>query len=563
VPAARGGPLASEARKTRPSLLSPRGLLAFCPRVTGLDVKAMLQLMVGLLLAVVVLATLARRLKVPYPILLVLGGVALALVPEVPQVQLNPDLVLLLFLPPLLYAAATDMSWRDFRRHKRAIGQLAILLVLVTMLAVAFTLHALVPGTPWPVAFVLGAVLSPTDAVAASAIASRLGLPRPIIAIIEGESLVNDASALVAYRLAVVAVTTGTFSFGRAGLSFLVVAIAGVAVGLAGGWLIAQVSKRIRDPFILILFSLVSPYLVWLPAEALHVSGVLAAVTAGLYVGYHAPLSLKAEARIPLYAVWDTWVLLLNGLAFILLGLQLDSVLSGLTGSRVLSLMGLGLLISLVVMVVRIVWVFPAAYLPRVLIPAIGRADPMPPPSALFVIGWSGMRGVVSLATALALPLTTQNGAPFPYRGQLIFLAFVVVLVTLVVEGLTLGPLIRAFGLNGDGGDVAKEEQAARLAVVKAGQARVRSLLSEPWLPKARAEALVTSLEERRLRLESKVAKGGEAEKGTGIGYRRLMHELIDAQRKELVRLRDEGLIGDEVLHRIEFQLDVEEARVS
>jgi monovalent cation/hydrogen antiporter len=528
-----------------------------------LDVKGLLELMVALLLAVVLLATVARRIGVPYPILLVIGGLLLALVPQVPQVQLNPELVLLLFLPPLLYSAAADMSWRDFRRHKRAIGQLSIGLVLVTMLAVAFTIHYLVPGLPWAVAFVLGAVLSPTDAVAASAIASRLGLPRQITAIIEGESLVNDASALVAYRFAVLAVSTGVFSLGRATLSFVWVALGGVGVGLLGGWILIQVSSRIRDPFILILFTLVTPYLVWLPAEALGVSGVLSAVTAGLFIGYRSPSVLKAEARIPLYAVWDTWVLLLNGLAFILLGLQLDTVLDGLTSMRFLSMLGLGLLISLVVIVVRIVWVFPTAYLPRKLIPAIGRADPMPPPSALFVIGWAGMRGVVSLATALALPLTKADGSPFPYRGELIFLAFVVVLVTLVGEGLTLGPIIKLLGLNGDGGEAEREEQAARLAVVKAGQARVRALLQEPWLPRSRADALESSLDARRIRLEAKVAQGGDAEKGTGEGYRRLMRELIDAQRKELVRLHDSGAIGDEVLHRIEFQLDVEEARVS
>src|SRR5271169_4483465 len=289
----------------------------------ALDVKATLMLMVGLLLAVVLLATLARRLKVPYPILLVLGGLGLALVPQVPQVQLDPEWVLLLFLPPLLYANAYEMSWRDFRVNKRPIGQLAIGLVLSTVVAVGFTVHALVPAMPLAVAFVLGAVLSPTDAVAVSAIARQVGLPRRVVAILEGESLVNDASALVAYRFAVAAVCTGAFSAGRAAIAFVWVSVAGVAVGLAGGWLILQLTRFIRDPFILILFSLVCPYLVWLPAEALGASGVLAAVTAGLYAGYHAPSVLRAEARLPGDAVWETWVLLLNGLAFILLGLQL------------------------------------------------------------------------------------------------------------------------------------------------------------------------------------------------------------------------------------------------
>ncbi len=536
--------------------------LASAPSVSELDVKATLMLLVGLLLAVVLLATLARRLAVPYPILLVLGGLGLALVPQVPQVHLDPDLVLVLFLPPLLYADAYEMSWRDVRRNKRAISQLAIGLVLGTVLAVGLSVHALIPGMPLAVAFVLGAVLSPTDAVAVSAVARQVGLPSRVVAILEGESLLNDASALVAYRFAVAAVLTGTFSLGRAALGFVWVCVAGVGAGLAVGWVILQVTKSIRDPFILILFSLVCPYLVWLPAEALGGSGVLAVVSAGLYAGYYAPVVLRADARLPASAVWETWVLFLNGLAFILLGLQLRGVVSGFVGGRLWSMVLLSLPICLVVMLVRIVWIFPTAYLPRVLIPSIGRKDPMPPTSQLFVLGWAGMRGVLSLATALALPLTSRLGTPFPYRAEIIFITFAVVLVTLVVEGLTLAPLIRALRVTGDG-DQALEEQAARLAAVKAGQARLRALLGEPWLPRARAEALQTALEERRQRLEAKVAQGLDAEKGTGDDYRRLMRELIEAQRRELVRLRNEGAIGDEVLHRIESQLDIEEARVA
>jgi len=527
-----------------------------------LDVKSTLELILGLMLAVVVLASLAKRIGVPYPILLVVGGLILALIPRAHQVQLNPDVVLLLFLPPLLYGDAFDMSWRDFRRHKRAIGLLSVGLVFATVLVVGFVARALIPGMPWGVAFALGAVISPTDAVAATAIAKTVGLPRRLVAILEGESLVNDASALVAARFAVAAVATGTFSIGHAALAFVYVVVVGVGVGLVTGWLLAKAITWISDPYVLILFSLVSPYLVWLPAEGLQASGVLAAVTAGLFVGYRAPRLLRAEARLTGYAVWETLVLLLNGLAFILLGLQLRTVVSGLEAGHLASMIGVGLLISLVVIVVRILWVYPAAILPRVLIPAIGRADPLPSMSSLFVIGWAGMRGVVSLATALALPLTISTGAPFPYRAEVIFFAFVVVLVTLLVQGLTLAPLIKKLRLMDDGG-VEREERHARLEAVKAGQARIQALLDEPWTPRARAEAVHAQLEERRKRLEEKVAQGDAAEKRTGDGYRRLMHELIEAQREELIRLRDNGVISDEVLHRIEFQLDVEEARIS
>jgi monovalent cation/hydrogen antiporter len=530
--------------------------------MADLDVKALLELMIGLLLVVVLLATAARRVGLPYPILLVLGGLVLALIPGVPQVQLNPDLVLLLFLPPLLYADAWSMSWREFAANRRPIGLLSVGLVFVTVLVVGVTARALVPGMPWAVAFALGAILSPTDAVAASAIAKKVGLPRRAVAILEGESLVNDASALVAYRFAVVAVATGSFSLASAALTFLWVAAAGVAVGLAGGWLIVQASKRIRDPYILILFSLVSPYLVWLPAESLHASGVLAAVAAGLYAGYQAPRVLRAESRLPAVAVWETWVLLLNGLAFILLGLQLRTVVAGFEGGRWERMVGLGLLVSLAVLAARLAWVYPAALIPRFLVPAIAKKEPKPRLASLFVIGWAGMRGVVSLATALALPLTIQTGAAFPYRAELIFLSFVVVLVTLVVQGLSLGPLIRGLQLVDDGG-AEREEQHARLAAVHAGQARVRALLDEPWVPRARAEAVHAALEERRQRLEQKVALGDAVEKGSGEGYRRLMREIIEAQREVLIGLRDQGVISDEVLHRIEFQLDVEEARIS
>jgi monovalent cation/hydrogen antiporter len=515
-----------------------------------------------LLIAGVALLCVAPLVRIPYPILLVLGGLGLALVPGAPQIELNPDLVLLLFLPPLLYADAWEMSWRDFRANKRAIAQLSVGLVFATVLVVGWVAHALIPGMPWAVAFALGAIVSPTDAVAATAIAKQVGLPRKLVAILEGESLVNDASALVAYRFAVVAVATGAFSLASAALTFLWVAVAGVAVGLAGGWIIAQLSKRIADPYILILFSLVSPYLVWLPAEALHASGVLAAVTAGLFVGYRSPRILRAEARIPAYAVWETWVLLLNGLAFILLGLQLRTVVEGFEHGRLVQMVGLGLLVTLTVAGVRIFWVYPSAIIPRAVFPAIARKDPLPTMRALFIVGWSGMRGVVSLATALALPLTVENGAHFPYRAELIFISFVVVLVTLLVQGLTLTPLIRLLDVMDDGG-AEREEQHARLAAVKAGQQRVLALLDEPWIPRARAEALHQSLEERRLRLEAKAKGGVAAEQGTGTGYRRLMRELIEAQRAALIKLRDEGVISDDVLHRIEFQLDVEEARVS
>src|SRR5580692_5897594 len=372
------------------------------------------EIFVSLLIAVAVIALLARKLHIPYPILFLIGGLLIGLLiglfPELPKVRLNPELVFLFFLPPLLFPAALFTSWRDFRANLRPISLLAIGLVLFTTVAVAFLAYYFM-DLPLATGFVLGAIISPPDAIAATAIADRLNVPRRIVTILEGESLVNDATALVAYRFAVVAVLSGSFSLAHASGQFFVVAIGGILVGLAVGWLAQQFHKRVDDAPIEITVSLLTPFAAYLLAERLKVSGVLAVVTAGLYLGRRMPELLTFKTRLQGGPVWEMVEFLLNGFVFILIGLQLPEVLHALSGHEIPihQLVWYALLISLAVILIRILWVFPATYLPRLLSKKIHERDPYPSWRHVTIISWTGMRGVVSLAAALALPLTIQN----------------------------------------------------------------------------------------------------------------------------------------------------------
>ena len=370
------------------------------------------EIFVGLLLAVAVLALLARKLHIPYPILFVIGGLLLGLIPKLPKVRLDPELVFLFFLPPLLFPAALFTSWRDFRVNLRPISLLAIGLVLFTTVAVALLAHYFM-GLPLAAGFVLGAIISPPDAIAATAIADRLKVPRRIVTILEGESLVNDATALVAYRFAVVAVVTGSFSLAHASGQFFIVGIGGILIGLAIGWLAEQFHKRVDDAPIEITVSLLTPFAAYLAAERLGVSGVLAVVTAGLYLGWRMPELLTFKTRLQGGPVWEMVEFLLNGFVFILIGLQLPEVLRALSGNAIPipRLVWYALLISLAVILIRILWVFPATYLPRLIFKKLCKHDPYPKWQHVTIVAWTGMRGVVSLAAALALPLTTERTA--------------------------------------------------------------------------------------------------------------------------------------------------------
>jgi Na+/H+ antiporter len=538
-----------------------------------------IEIVIGLLVVVAVLATLAARLRVPYPILFVLGGSLLGFVPGLPRAKLDPEVVFLLFLPPLLYVSALFTSWRDFRANFRAISLLAFGLVLMTTFVVAAVVHAVV-GLPWAAAFVLGAIVSPTDAIAATTIAQRLGVPRRIVTILEGESLINDATGIVAYRVAVAAVITGVFSIWEAGLQFTVGALGGVAVGYVVGWIIVWTRRHVsEDPSVQNIVSLLTPFVAYLAAEELphalwvrlhdlfgvptnlHFSGVLAVVTTGLYLGRKSPTITSSGTRLQGFATWELISFLLNGLIFILIGLQLGRVVGSLDNYTWGQLALYATLVSLTVILVRVLWVFPATYVPRWASRRLRERDPSPSWRSVSIIAWTGMRGVISLAAALALPLETATGAQFPQRDLIIFLTFCVILATLVVQGLSLPLLIRALGLEDDHiGE--KEETKGRISVADAALERLEELKVEDWVREDTAERVQGLYNYRRNRFASRFDGDPDGVEERSAAYQRLMVELLVAQRQRLIRMRDDGKIGDEVMHRIERDLDLEESRL-
>jgi monovalent cation/hydrogen antiporter len=538
------------------------------------------EVVLGLLVAVAVLALVARRLHVPYPIVLVIGGLALGLVPGLPAVRLAPEVVFLVFLPPLVYAAGWFTSVRDFKANLRPVGLLSIGLVLATTVGIAVVAHTLVPSLPWAAAFALGAIVSPTDAVASSAIFARLGAPRRIVAILEGESLVNDATGLIAYRYAVAAVVAGGFSLWEAGMQFVLSGVGGVAIGLALAWLLGQLQRRLEDPVIEITLSFLVPYGIYLAAEQAHVSGVLAVAVAGIYAGWRSPETFSATTRVQALAVWGTMLFVLNGLVFVLIGLQLPGILSGLAGRSPAQLLAYAAVVSLAVIAIRFLWVFPATYLPRFLSRRLRRRDPYPGWRNVVVVAWTGMRGVVSLAAALSLPLAVAGGGPFPGRDLILFLTFSVILATLVVQGLSLPPLMRWLGVGDDGGAARQEEADARVQAIEAALGRLDELALEDWTRDDGVDYMRYYYGKRRRVVDAQFGRvdhehpedGHQHEPGRDHaeqhrerldGMNRLKQEMLSAERAMVIRLRNRGSIGDEVMRRIERDLDLEEVRLA
>ncbi|HYX77098.1 MAG TPA: Na+/H+ antiporter, partial [Gaiellaceae bacterium] len=434
-------------------------------------------------------------------------------------------------------------------------------LVLVTMLLVAVVAHTVIGGLAWPEAFVLGAIVAPTDPTAASAIFERLGLPLRLVTLVEGESLVNDGTALVAYRFAVAAVVTGVFSFWDASWHFVWIVLGGIGVGLVVGYLIRQLRKRLDDPPVEIAIGLLSGYLAYLPAQALHVSGVLAAVTVGIYMGWHTPELTTVQTRLQGQAVWEIVILLLNGLLFALVGLQLPSVLDGVDGRGRAQVIGYAALISAVVIGARIFWVA-GTYALALISRWFRMEDPAPSWQAKAVIAWSGMRGAVSLAAALAIPLHVEGGGPFPARNLIIFITFGVIFSTLVLQGLTLTPLIRAVDLD-DGGVDAREEAKARIQAARAAIERLDQLEGEPWVREDTAERMRGLYAFREQRFGSRFDPDGDGSlEERSQNYQRLRRELLDAERDAVTQMRREGRIGDDVMRRVVRDLDLEDARL-
>jgi CPA1 family monovalent cation:H+ antiporter len=516
----------------------------------------------GLLIAVAALSALARVLSVPYPILLVVGGALLGFVPGAPEVELPPELVLALFLPPLLYSAAFFSSLRDLRADLRGISLLAIGLVLATTVAVAVVAHAAIDGLPWAVAFALGAIVSPTDPLAATAIARRLSAPRRIVTIVEGESLINDATALVAYRVAVAAAVSGSFSLLDAGLRFVVGAVGGVVVGLVVGWLIAQVRRRLDDPLVEITISLFTGWAAFFPAEQLELSGVLAAVTAGIYLGWRAPELTTASTRLQAFAVWEVLVYVLNAVLFVLVGLQLPVILGEVGGRAAAELVGYAALVSAVVIGVRIAWQLTVPHAIRLLDRRPSQVARRMGWQPRFVVAWSGLRGAVSLAAALALPRVTDAGEPFPGRDVILVCTFGVIFATLVLQGLSLPWLIRRLGVEDDGVEV-REELKARLAAARAALARLDELAAEEWTRDDTIDRMRGLFEYRRRRFAAQAGKlENDGYEDRSLAYQRTLREVLEAQRREVVRLRNEGMISNDVMHRIERELDLEDSRL-
>jgi monovalent cation/hydrogen antiporter len=519
-------------------------------------------ILLALLVALMAMLIASPIVRVPYPILLVLAGLAVSFVPGMPTIELPPDVVLVAVLPPLLYYSAYSTSLRDLRQNARSISLLAIGLVIATTCAVAAVAHSMIDGFSWSSAFVLGAVVSPTDPLAATKITHRLGVPRRIVAVIEGESLVNDGSALVLYKVAVAAVVAGTFSYWEASLRFLWSIAGGVGIGLVVGYLVAEIRRRLDSPPLEVTIALMTGYFAFIPAAAAGASGVIAVVTAGVYLGWRTPELTSVQTRLQGAGVWEILAFVINALLFALVGLQLSHILDALTGTSDTKLITYALLVTGTVVVTRIVWIPINAYLPRWLFRSIRERDPYPPFSYALVVAWTGMRGAVSLAAALAIPLTTDAGRPFDQRDLIIFLTFCVILGTLVVQGLTLPALIRALRLEDD--HVAeREETKARIHAADAALVRLEELAEEDWVRDDTAERMRGFYGFRRNRFASRFDDGADGSiEERSQNYQRLRRELLEAERAAIVDLRRRRVINDDVMHRLERDLDLEDARL-
>jgi Na+/H+ antiporter len=500
---------------------------------------------------VVALTALARRLPVPTPLLQVGAGLLIGLIPGVAIPQLAPELVFFVFLPPVLWAAAFFTSLRELKTNARPIARLAVGLVLVTSIAVALAAREIFPGMPWSVAIALGAIVSPPDAVAAAAIVTRLPVPRRVVAILEGESLVNDASALIIYRTAVVAAVTGVFSWGESVVRFFIDAGVGTMIGLLVGWLVIRAARTTADALAETVLTLAGPYVAWVVAERLHVSAVLACVAGGLYVGQQLSTAVSPASRLQARSVWNLVIFLLNATIFFLLGVQFIARLRSLPSESLGAVLRAGAIIGGVAIGVRLLWVGVVTEWQRWIGRRTATVEP-PTRKGNFIIGWTSMRGIVSLASALALPHLLNDGTPFPYRTEIIVITMCVIMMTLVLQGLTLAPIIRALRFTPEHTH-REEERLARLEAARRGAEALEDMSREGWADPVDVEWLRSELRER---LRLRAHHGGTTE-----GRRRLRAGIIAAERRMLVRLRNEHAISDDVLRELEHELDLEAVR--
>ncbi|MFL5917818.1 MAG: Na+/H+ antiporter [Gaiellaceae bacterium] len=508
-------------------------------------------ILLALLAVLAALLIAAPKLRIPYPIFLVLGGLALGFVPAMPTITLPPEVVLVAVLPPLLYLSAYRTSLRDLRANSRAIAILAIGLVAATTVMVALVAHAFVDDMPWSAAFALGAVVAPTDPIAATAIMRRLGVPRRLVSIVESESLVNDGMALVLFRVAVVAAVSGEFSVLDVSWRFVWALVGGVGIGLVVGFIVAETRRRVDNPPVEVTISLMTGYFAFIPATAVSASGVISVVTAGVYLGWRTPELTSVQSRLQGEALWTIVAFVLNALVFTLVGLQLSSILDNLTGVSAGQLAWYALLVTGTVIVTRIVW-----------LPIFAWRNKRKPITHTFLISWAGMRGAVSLAAALAIPLATDAGAPFPQRDLIIFLTFAVILGTLVMQGLTLPALIRALRIEPDTSEEA-EDAKARIRAAEAALARLEELTGEDWVRDETAERMRGLYNFRHSRFSSRFdGESDGAIEEQSQAYQRLRRELLDAERVAVTELGRAGVISGDVVNRVRRDLDLEDARL-
>jgi CPA1 family monovalent cation:H+ antiporter len=529
-----------------------------------------LALIIFLLALLVALSAVAPKLRLPYPVLLVVAGGLLGLVPGLPAIDINPNLIFFIFLPPLLYEASYHTSWHEFVANRRPIMLLAVGLVLLTTTIIATIAHFFIPGFSWGMGFVLGAIVAPPDAVAATSVTKGLGLPRRITSVLEGESLVNDASALIAYRYGVAAVVTGTFGLWDASWHFVLVAGGGVAIGAAVGYVVVRVQNYLTDATLITALSLLLPFGVYLGAEHVHVSGVLAVVAMGLMMSRRSHDIYDNQTRLLKHSFWKVLSFLLNGLVFLIIGLELRTILSGLGAAAFWPMLGYGLLVSAVAIAIRLGWVFPVNYLGHLLGRWLGRTEERSPKRNLFITSWAGMRGVVSLATALALPLVVQGGQPFPQRDAMLFITFTVILVTLLAQGLSLPWLVRRLGVQESPAERAAEEQALRLTLTTDSLAYLEArITAEKDAPDPCLLTLREVMRRQARRLQGTFEAAASEANGTPPpdeattaaaasfeGLLRCRLDVTEHQRARLVALHRADSFSEEAIRQVELELD-------
>jgi Na+/H+ antiporter len=514
------------------------------------------------------LIMLAQRLKVSYPIFLVLAGLVICYIPGIPTVSIDPELIFLIFLPPLLYEAAWYTSWNDFWRWRRPISLLAFGLVIITSFAVAYLTSYMIPGFTLAIGFLLGGIISPPDAIAATSVLKNIKVPKRITTILEGESLVNDASSLIVLRFALAAVSTGQFSFTHAATDFLLSTVVGIVIGLAVAHVLYFIHRFLpTTPSINAAITLISPYFMYLAAEQFHFSGVMAVVSGGLFLSYRShEVFADGQSRLQAVNVWSTLAIILNALVFILIGLELPVIMAGLEGYSLWEACSYGLIISALVIVLRIVWIYPVAFIPRLLSKKVRTSEPHPGWKGSLIIGWAGMRGVVSLAAALSLPITTVANVSFPHRNLIIFITFVVILVTLVFQGLTLPFIVKTIKITEIDPLVPDEQQEAniKLRLLKLSLNRLKEKyaqeLEDMELVKGLRDELENSLIHTTKRFDS--MECAAVESAEMAVYNRILKDIYQLQRQELFKIRREKEFSDEIIRKHEMQIDLSDTKI-